>query len=200
MLFVKIQKLANENKKCWQGTIKQLQRKLNINLDETSNKVSSSKLHDYFVNKTFDELKNINNTQCGKLSFYSTLFNYDDKKFEIQPYLCFPLHRNLYSYLTKLRISAHQLYIETGRYCIPVIPRESKFCYHCKTIVEDEKHFLLECPLYKHIRKKYSKISYVNPISLLNPVHVVNTKEICLYIRDSLYFRNNTLLQLHNTL
>ena len=105
--------MANENKKCWQGTIKQLQRKLNItcNLDETSNKVSSSKLHDYFVNKTFDELKNINNTKCGKLSFYSTLFNYDDKKFEIQPYLCFPLHRNLYSYLTKLRISAHQLYI-----------------------------------------------------------------------------------------
>ena len=50
--------------------------------------------------------------------------------------------------LTKLRISAHQLYVETGRYCNPVIPRENKFCFHCKNIVEDEKHFLLDCPLY----------------------------------------------------
>ena len=40
--FCEDTKLAYENKKCWQGTIKQLQTKLNINLDETSNKVSSS--------------------------------------------------------------------------------------------------------------------------------------------------------------
>jgi hypothetical protein len=53
---------------------------------ETSNKVSSSKLHDYFINKTFLELENINNSQCGKLSFYITLSNDDDKNFEIQPY------------------------------------------------------------------------------------------------------------------
>ena len=47
------------------------------------------------------------NVQCGKLSFYSTLFNYDIKKLEIQPYLCLPLPKNLVSYLTKLRIGAH---------------------------------------------------------------------------------------------
>jgi hypothetical protein len=39
--------------------ITQFKRKLNINLGETSNKLFSSKLHDYFINKTFDELKNI---------------------------------------------------------------------------------------------------------------------------------------------
>ena len=43
--------------------------------------------------------------------------------------------------------------LETGRYCNPFIPRENRFCFHCKNIVEDEKHFLLECPLYKHVRK-----------------------------------------------
>ena len=31
------------------------------------------------------------------------------------------------SYLTKLRISAHTLNVETGRYCTPVIPRENRF-------------------------------------------------------------------------
>ena len=46
-------------------------------------------------------------------------------------------------------------YVETGRYCNPAIPRETRFCFHCKNIVEDDKLFLLDCPLYKHVRKKY---------------------------------------------
>ena len=82
-------------------------------------------------------------------SFYSTLFNFDVKKLEIQTYLCFALRKNLGSYLTKLRVSAYQLCVEIGRYCNPAIPREN--------IVEDEKHFLLDFPLYKHVRKMYSK-------------------------------------------
>ena len=52
------------------------------------------------------------------VSSHFTLFNYNIKKLEIQPYLCLPLPKNLVFYLTKLRISAHQLYVETGRYCI----------------------------------------------------------------------------------
>ena len=79
-------------------------------------------------------------------TLYSTSFNYDDKKLEIQQYLCLPLPKNLVSYLTKLRISAHQLYVETGRYCNPAIHRENKFCFHCKN------------SLYKHVRKQYSKL------------------------------------------
>jgi hypothetical protein len=48
MLLFEDTKLANENKKCWHGTIKQFQRKLNIHLGETSNKVSSSKVKQNF--------------------------------------------------------------------------------------------------------------------------------------------------------
>ena len=58
------------------------------------------------------------------VSSHFTLFNYNIKKLEIQPYLCLPLPKNLVFYLTKLRISAHQLYVETGRYCNPSIPRD----------------------------------------------------------------------------
>ena len=39
-------------------------------------------------------------------------------------------------------LSAHQLYVETGWYCNPSIPRENRFYFHCKNVVEDEKHFL----------------------------------------------------------
>ena len=68
--------------------------------------------------------------------------------------------------------------METGRYCNPAIPRENRFCFHCKNIVEDEKQILLDCPLYKHVRKKYSKIPDTNILTcLLNPHSFVSTKK-----------------------
>ena len=49
----------------------------------------------------FNELQlQHNNIQCSKLSFYSTLFSYDVKKLEIQPYLCLPLPKNSVSFLS----------------------------------------------------------------------------------------------------
>jgi hypothetical protein len=45
--------------------------------------------------------------------------------------------------LTKLRISAHSLAIETGRYGTTKIPADQKFCKFCPTNVEDEVHFII---------------------------------------------------------
>ena len=87
-------------------------------------------------------------------------------------------HSLIVSYLTKLRISAHQLYVETGRYCNPSIPRENRFCFHCKNIVEDEKHFLLDCPLYKHVRKKYSKLLDTNILTRLLNLYLQKKKPV----------------------
>ena len=58
-----------------------------------------------------------------------------------------------------LRISAHNLYIERGRYERPYIPREGRWCAYCfmtnsTTALEDEEHVLLHCPLYSNIRSK----------------------------------------------
>ena len=48
--------------------------------------------------------------------------------------------------LTKFRLSSHQLEIETGKGKQPVkIPISDCKCKLCNTI-EDEFHFLLECP------------------------------------------------------
>ena len=56
--------------------------------------------------------------------------------------------------LTRLRISAHNLAIETDRQL--KIDAELRVCKYCHAIgenyVEDEYHFLLICPLYDHIR------------------------------------------------
>jgi hypothetical protein len=41
-----------------------------------------------------------------------------------------------------IRISAHQLATETGRYMKPPLPVPERFCKNCKNKVEDEKHFI----------------------------------------------------------
>ena len=53
--------------------------------------------------------------------------------------------------MTKLRISAHTLEIERGRY--KKIPFENRLCNYCKTEIEDEKHFILYCKNYENRRK-----------------------------------------------
>ena len=64
--------------------------------------------------------------------------------------------------MTKFRISAHSLRIETGRYerkpnkenKLIKIVREERTCLYCNNNdVEDEMHFLLKCPLYSIERK-----------------------------------------------
>ena len=50
---------------------------------------------------------------------------------------------SLVSYLTKLRISAHQLYVELVDIVTLPFLEKKRFCFHCKHIVEDEKHFYL---------------------------------------------------------
>ena len=54
--------------------------------------------------------------------------------------------------MTKFRISAHNLMIEVGRHCN--IKVEDRLCKHCNyDTIENEMHFLLECPKYKTLRE-----------------------------------------------
>ena len=64
--------------------------------------------------------------------------------------------------LTKFRISNSALMIEKGRH--RNIDRTLRFCPFCPGEVEDEKHFLIECPAYKYLRSDlYSKIKITTP-------------------------------------
>lgn len=50
---------------------------------------------------------------------------------------------------TKLRISAHQLRIETGRYSRPKTPLDKRICQLCNSqTTETELHFVLQCTQY----------------------------------------------------
>ena len=60
----------------------------------------------------------------------------------------------------KIRISNHELMIETRRY--NQTSRNDRFCPTCNSgIIEDEFHFLLHCPKYSIPREKfYNQISF----------------------------------------
>jgi hypothetical protein len=95
--------------------------------------------------------------------------------------------------LTKLRLSAHSLAIETGRYCKPTIPANDRFCKACKDKVEDEHHFLIDCPIYNSVRDKFFKLfnrkfnetTEVTIGRLLNPSSSQDLNNICLYLKES---------------
>ena len=70
--------------------------------------------------------------------------------------------RNAFS---KLRLSSHQLAIETGRHT--GIERQNRKCTLCtKDDIEDEFHFVLICPLYRSLRNQYISKYYQNHPSM----------------------------------
>ncbi len=63
--------------------------------------------------------------------------------------------------VTRLRMSSHELRIETGRYGNNRIERNQRHCTLCNLLdLEDEYHFILICPRYHDLRQLYIKQYY----------------------------------------
>ena len=83
--------------------------------------------------------------------------------FILDTYLTVLDNPDLRRIVSKFRLSDHKLEIEIGRY--NNIPADRRLCKLCKSAqVEDEKHFLLQCPIYKIQRQKLFDMSekYIN--------------------------------------
>ena len=81
-----------------------------------------------------------------KLRYYKEVIN---PNLEDQNYLSIlkSLKKNLI--ISKIRTNSHELHSKTGRWSIPKTPWDERVCHLCDTKrVEDEKHFLLDCPTY----------------------------------------------------
>ena len=68
--------------------------------------------------------------------------------------------------LTKLRVGSHNLQIEKGRHSIPYKEPCERICKYCANKdIEDEKHFIMSCPLYSQLRNNlFKKVSSQYPI------------------------------------
>ena len=114
----------------------------------------------------------------SKLEFYNMI----KLKFQTETYLSSINNSSHRASATRLRISSHNLYIESGRYEKPIVPREARWCIYCfmksgiKT-VERELHALVHCPLYFSIMT-LSKIVH----QFLQILELLRTAKICFQI------------------
>ena len=115
----------------------------------------------------------------------------------LQFYLCKPIPMHIKKYITKIRLSSHNLHVESGR--TNNTPRSERKCFFCNNDIEDEFHFVLMCPVYVDLRKKYIKKYYwerPSVFKLTQLLSVNNVSELCSlgkYIRDAFQLRSNLL-------
>jgi len=107
-------------------------------------KVLMDKLTKYQSNQLLLEIG-----QKPKLRFYREFKdNCDSEK-----YISYNLTSSERSILAQLRFGILPIKIETGRFVN--IPAEERFCDFCKTLVEDEWHFIYNCELYNEERTMF---------------------------------------------
>ena len=146
--FTTDQDLAQENSKYWFSTLNKIFKILKLDIkDLADNSVFRNNLIEYYHQQSDSQLQKIKSGAVdSKLIFFSNIFIPNFVPF----YLETNLSKSIKSKITQLRISAHCLNIERGRYNKP--KREERFCKFCPE-VETEEHFLISCHTYKDIRK-----------------------------------------------
>ncbi len=116
-----------------------------------------SQLENQFKHTFFKQIEDVNskNKQSGnKLRTYKLI----KKHYKMERYLLIrDMPPHVKRALTSIRISAHNLEIERGRMSQPQpTPVGERCCKHCRNSqsnkIEDEVHFISECPLYRQLR------------------------------------------------
>lgn len=115
------------------------------------------------------------------------------KKIEAETYVKIPLSRDHRRILAMFRCGNLPLHIETGRYARPKLPVEQRTCFLCTDGIENEIHFLIECPFYDDIRRKlFQKAQKSNTdFNSLNSsdklVFLMNSVNMQFYVASTLY-------------
>ena len=115
-------------------------------------------------------------TSSSKCVIYQHLID----NFCLQSYLRRPINPSGKKCIAKFRMSSHSLNIEKGRH--RNVARNMRLCELCDhKDIEDEFHFILKCPLYVELRKRYIKHYYYTKPSVFKLVQLLsaeNTKEL----------------------
>lgn len=144
----------NRNKNGWLAGFSNILKTFNFgNIWDNNGTLNGNK----FINNLKEELCRLNweahinsNVSDSKLRTYVTF----KTTFGLENYLLAVKSFNKRATFTKLRTSAHDLRIETGRYNepnkLPVVQRLCQFCD--RNEIEDEFHFIMQCDRYKDER------------------------------------------------
>ena len=144
----------------WVSKVKDIAEKYNFDIDEPTVVISDvkNKLNNFFVEHWWSRIQNL--SRFPKLELYKNIKN----GFHFETYLDLVKDSRYRNAITKIRSSSHPLEIERGRYTKPKTPRSNRLCSRCK-VIEDERHFILDCTLYKKERHIFlCKVSNKNPM------------------------------------
>ena len=123
------------------------------------------RIRDQFVQSFFADINR--NIRLQKYCTFKCEFSYEN-------YLSI-LNVKERNALCKFRCSGHNLMIERGRHLN--IERNLRICQFCNSgLIEDEYHFLLACPFYRDLRKKYFKHYYYTWPNLFKFKALMNSK------------------------
>ena len=144
---------------------------------------------EHILKRLKDHFKDSWNHEKSKSTKLSLFYDSVKSNFIKEPYLDYVKNASFRYRTTRLRISAHDLEIETGRY--KNIPRENRSCKWCNltlgtNVIENENHMLFNCDLYSNLRNK-----------LVNTLHKTPFKDDQKTLIDS--FNSIQLSSLHDT-
>ena len=118
-----------------------------------------------FVTQGNDHIKqSVRQSQRSKFSMYVSL-NPDLSQHPVYCETNVPEYQRVI--FTRLRLSAHNLKVETGRWAR--IPREERLCSCGTGRVQTEEHVLIDCPLSEPLRLQYPDIVFQIPTLFESP-------------------------------
>ena len=118
----------------------------------------------------------------------------------VEKYVTLNLSTKERSLLAQLRMGVLPIHIETGRYTN--IPAENRYCFNCHDKIEDEMHFVFDCPLYgtfretllKNVDESFNFMTIHNKFAYLCSYF---TRQLAKYVCQA-YDKRNSLLYTSN--
>ncbi|XP_053386465.1 uncharacterized protein LOC128550759 [Mercenaria mercenaria] len=194
MYRIFMEQCNNSNDNCWAKSIKRLLDSLGYsdiwnNFDYNVNYLPMFKqrICDQFIQNWRASVQSM-----SKLDYYSKF----KTEFCFEKYIDVLTNEGLRKELSCFRLSSHKLEIELGRFVGTV--RNERICKMCNlNCIESEYHFLLCCPLYVDIRRKYfGNISWPTIqkcVNILSSTYKKSMNNTAKYLKDAFERRNETL-------
>ena len=185
-VMTEMAQMAARGQDCWLTRVKNIGELFKIpriygplkSMGKKLTNILRSKFDRFWVDKINESKIGLDNSDHNKLRTYKTF----KASFTREPYLDLVQNRNQRSFLTRLRVSSHNLGIERGRHTRPITPVNLRICNYCKPLpatassrpsstrprsscpqIDTELHFLNQCPFFQNERKcVFEKISQID--------------------------------------